>query len=68
MGINLGKDLSAELNKAWRKQIKGDKINGEIHLLFDLEFQYCEYVYDTKSSLQIQSNFFNITNVIFSQN
>ena len=33
--------------------------------LFDLEFQYCEYVYDTKSSLQIQINLFNITNVIF---
>lgn len=32
LGINVGKDLCAELNKAWRKQIKGDKINGEIHL------------------------------------
>ena len=33
--------------------------------LFDLEIQYCENVYDTKSSLQIQSNFFDITNVTF---
>ena len=62
--INLGKDLSAELNKAWRKQIKRDKINGYT-FLFDLEIQYCENVYDTKSSLQIQSNFLDITDVIF---
>ena len=33
--------------------------------LFDLEIQYSENAYDTKSSLQIQNNFFDITNVIF---